>query len=477
LRSSCVSVCVRSLIVLLWLSPTIAFTASAHAATAGGITVSAPASGSTEASPVHFVASATAQTGRTITRLRIYIDNVKTYDVRASTLNTQLALDTGSHFAVVQAWDSAGKVYKKALSLTISNSGPNPSGAEYYVAPGGSDSSAGTASAPWATITHAAKLVKPGATVHVASGTYRAVTTSISGTASSRIRFISDVKWGAKIRTSGVESMWNNTANYVDIVGFDISGDGRLGILNTASFVRIMSNNVHNIPGDCSSSGGAGIDNAEFTASDDDVIGNVVHDIGNPAVQCYSVQGIYHSNLRGHILNNISYRNAAWGIHLWHAPSNVVVANNLVFQNGEGGIVVGAGDAPGGVTATGIIVTNNIVMENNSSWGAGLAIYETGLTGTSNRYINNLIWSNTQGIVLQNGLVAQGTINASPLLVNYQPNGSGDYHLTSGSRAINAATATDAPSNDLDGAPRPFGSGPDIGPYEFGSAPAAWPWQ
>jgi len=319
-------------------------------------------------------------------------------------------------------------------------------------------------------------MVKPGSVVHVAPGTYGVVNSTISGTSTARIRFVSDVKWGAKIVGSGTDTAWTNSGNYVDIVGFDISGNVRIGVLNNASFVRTIGNNVHNIAGSCSSNGGAGIDNASFTGTDNDIIGNVVHDVGNPTVQCYTVQGIYHSNLRGHILNNISYRNAAWGIQLWHAANNVVIANNLVFQNGEGGIVVGDGDAPGGVTDDNTVVTNNIVMDNRSTWGAGLAIYEAGPTGTGNKYINNLIWNNTQGIVLQNGLHDTGTINADPLLVNYQPAGGGDYHLQSTSRAINSGTTLNTPPKDFDGAPRPFGTGPDIGPYEYGSTATAWPW-
>jgi parallel beta-helix repeat protein len=136
------------------------------------------------------------------------------------------------------------------------------------------------------------------------------------------------------------------------------------------------------------------------------------------------VQGIYHSNLRGHIMNNIVYRAWAYGIHLWHAPKNVVIANNLVFQNGEAGVLIGAGDAPGDAVASGMVVANNMILDNPAStWGKGHAIVESGLTGTDNKYINNLIWNNKQGIRLQNGNVAIGTFNTDPQLLNYQANG------------------------------------------------------
>jgi hypothetical protein len=259
-------------------------------------------------------------------------------------------------------------------------------------------------------------------------------------------------------------------------MGFDVTGNVDVGIQNDGSFVRIIGNNVHNIPGSCSSNGGAGIDNDSFTATDNDIVGNVVHDIGNPAVQCATVQGIYHANLRGHIVNNISYHNAAWGIHLWHAATNVVIANNLVFQNGDGGIVVGAGDAPGGVIDDNTIVSNNIVMSNGSNWGSGLGISEQGSTGTGNQYLNNLIWNNTQGIVLQNGLHDESTIRTDPQLVNYRLGGRGDYHLRPTSPAISSGSAQGLPPIDFDGAPTATDARPHIGPYVFPSKAALWPW-
>ena len=318
-------------------------------------------------------------------------------------------------------------------------------------------------------------MVQPGSVVHVLPGTYAGVTSNTSGTASARIRFVSDVQWGAQIRTVGLQQMWLNNGSYVDIMGFDISGDGRLGILNEGSFVRIIGNNVHNIPASCTSDGGAAIDNANYSGSDDDVIGNVVHDIGDPPGSCNTVQGIYQSNLRGHISNNIVYRVSAWGIQLWHAANNVTITNNLVFANGGsglgGGIIVGDGDSPGGVTCDNTVVNNNIVMDNG-----GVAIEELGNVGTHNVYENNILFQNLGEFSLLSGN-AVNTLTVNPLLVNYQPDGSGDYHLTAGSPAINAGTSQGAPSNDFSGGARPVGGAYDIGPYEYNSVPVPWPYE
>lgn len=391
-----------------------------------------------------------------------------------------LALPFGAILMAPLLWQPSNSLQSETCSLCLAvASGGLPTTA-FYVSPAGNDAANGSASAPWATIQRAADAVRPGTIVHVAPGTYiEAIKTTTSGaSAAARVTFLSDSKWGAKIVAPLSYSAWENRGDYVDIEGFDITGDGRLGILNLGSFVRIMGNHVHNIPAKCSEDGGAGINNANYNASDDDVIGNLVHDIGATlSVKCGTVQGIYHANLRGHIINNIVYRAWGAGICLWHAPKNVVIANNLVFQNGAAGILIGAGDAPGGVVASGMLVVNNMVLNNPAStWGNGQAIVESGLTGTDNKYINNLIWNNKQGIVLQNGVVAAGTINADPRLVDYQANGSGDYHLSASSPMIGAGTLTGAPPIDFDGRIRPTNKRPDGGPYQYGAAQAVWPW-
>jgi acid phosphatase len=82
-----------------------------------GVTVCSPASGSSQSSPVHFTASASSN--HPINAIRIYVDNVSAYTVHASSLDTSLALSSGNHFVVVQAWDSTGAVFKTPLNLTV----------------------------------------------------------------------------------------------------------------------------------------------------------------------------------------------------------------------------------------------------------------------------------------------------------------------------------------------------------------------
>jgi hypothetical protein len=91
-----------------------------------GITVNSPSNGATVASPVQFSASAANATA-----MQIYVDDQLAYQVNASSINTSLAMSSGGHSVVVQAWDQSGNVTKSPLSITVSGgsggSGGGPS--------------------------------------------------------------------------------------------------------------------------------------------------------------------------------------------------------------------------------------------------------------------------------------------------------------------------------------------------------------
>jgi phosphatidylinositol-3-phosphatase len=82
-----------------------------------GVTVCAPTPGETSGSPVHFVAAAKASLP--ITAMRIYVDGVSKYTTSASSLNYELSLSAGSHSVTVQAWDSAGAVFKNSMTIKV----------------------------------------------------------------------------------------------------------------------------------------------------------------------------------------------------------------------------------------------------------------------------------------------------------------------------------------------------------------------
>src|SRR5713101_8814116 len=261
---------------------------------------------------------------------------------------------------------------------------------DLYVSTTGSDSNAGTQTSPFKTILAASLAAQPGTTVHVAPGTYDGgFTTTTSGTAASPIHYVSDTPGGAKIvpgLNSTYDMGWDNRGAYVAIDGFEVDGTNnsgtqwRLGIYTTGSYSVIEHNNVHNIAGSITSSGGAGIEgDSYYGGSHIDLIGNVVHDIG-PTSGGNTIQGIYE-NASGNVTNNLEYRAAGWGIALWHDANHVNIVNNTVLNNSSGGITVVGGDlintAP---TDDYTVVANNIVANNR------IGIDEYGVTGTHNVY-------------------------------------------------------------------------------------------
>jgi hypothetical protein len=349
-------------------------------------------------------------------------------------------------------------------------------GRQYFVSNAGNDQHDGSLAHPWASLQHAADKAEAGSTIHVLPGLYRGpVVTRLSGQAGAPIRFLSERQWQARIIVTSDSAVWTNSGSYVDIAGFDVSGSGAYGILNLGSNVRIVGNYVHDIAAaGCTSDGGAGIDNADASGHDNDIIGNTVKRVGHAGSRCNRVHGIYHSNHGGYIWNNISCDNQGWGIHLWHAAQAVVIANNLVCRNGEGGIIIGAGDTPGAAPADHMLVTNNILIGKGNP-DPGYAIEEFGSLGKDNHYLNNLIVGREQKIILKNGNHIAATIWTNPGFVNDQQNAA-DYHLAAGSPAIGTGTAAGAPPLDMDGRARPVLGRWDIGPYQYQSQGKPWPW-
>jgi len=360
-------------------------------------------------------------------------------------------------------------VLLSALLLSINIGWAANTQHELYVSPNGSDQADGSSSRPWQTIGEAVAHVHSGDTVHVLPGTYlvgMGIVTSANGKSDKRIKYVSEVKWGAKIiATGGMPSAaWENSGNYVDIVGFDITGDGNEGILNRASHVRIIGNHVHNFPATfCklrSPTAAAINSGANYSAEDNDVIGNVVHDVGYPKA-CNVGQGIYHANKGGRIENNVSFRNSAYGVCLWHAATANVVTNNLLYDNGLGGVWIGA-DPANGKTNENSVIANNIIYRNGD-W----AIREDGNVG-GNRYEHNLIYGNGHGdklLLIRNQDVA--TIHADPKFVHFLPDGTGDYHLMPGSPALGSASPDNLPPQDFYDTRRTHS---DLGPFARPSA-------
>ena len=351
------------------------------------------------------------------------------------------------------------------------DSSASTSSKSLYVSTTGSDSNPGTQAAPVKTIARADALASAGYTIHVAAGIDKVSAASLgsagiltkkNGTATARIKFVSDVKWGAKLIVSGTGITWDSRGKYVDIDGFDISGTGRHGILAGGLNRTITNNSIHDLTfsAGCNGSGGAAID--KYGPVGNIIIDrNVVKNIGYEMIgSCNTVQGIYIANAYNLVTNNIVSGVAAVAIQQWHGATASTIVNNTVFHSEEG-ILIGQGDA--GATSGGSqnnFVANNIVYDN-----ATYGIIEGGKVGRNNKYANNLVASSSTNWRVSGAV--SGSISSNPLFVNYQANGSGDYRVISSSPAIDRGTSALAPKIDMALAGRPRGVAVDVGAYEF----------
>jgi parallel beta-helix repeat protein len=397
----------------------------------------------------------------------------------------------------------------------------------YFVATNGSDGGAGSSAAPWRTLQHAVDSVKPGDVIEVETGTYAGCRIGNSGTASAPITLEAapgaavtvnapgaSNKHGSDIEVenfSGTVSYWTiqglTVQNAPTNAGIDIrvtshitvqnctcTGNNNWGIFLAFSDYPVIQNNVcansknqHGIydsnSGDYPTITGntvygnkdCGIElNGDVSQGGDGIITgavitrNIVYNngsAGGAAINCDGVQGSL-------IENNLLYNNFASGIALFQIDGGGPSSGNLVENNT---VVMASSKSRWALTitngSTGNTVLTNILLTTYAGQGA-ITIDSASLVGFKSDY--NIVVSafNTGGSNLslsqwqaQTGQDSHSFVATSAqLFVNPAK---GDYHLSATSPAIDKGTSTTAPPIDLDGNPRPYGKGYDIGCYEW----------
>lgn len=354
--------------------------------------------------------------------------------------------------------------------------------AELFVSPNGNDQNPGTKASPFKTISKASTLAKPGTTVYVAPGTYAGgFRTAASGTATLPIRYVSEVKWGAKIVGSSGYN-WLNLGNYVTIDGFEVTGSNTTAGLVSGPWsggdvghnFTAINNYIHDIAINvCGSSGAIHV----FSKTGKSIITNNI--VRNVAVglmgRCPTMQGIYIAEPDTYVANNLVSGVAAVGIQQWHGATRSRIINNTVF-NSLIGYLIGSGDS--GTLPNGS--QNNLVANNISYNNRKYGYIESGKTSL-NTYLHNLVYIGKEPEV-QNSINWRitgkivGSMNANPMFVNYQANGLGNYRLSKSSSAIDSGdSSVSLPKTDLDGKARLQGRTYDSGAYEYASEVAPPP--
>jgi Bacterial Ig-like domain (group 2)/Right handed beta helix region len=363
-------------------------------------------------------------------------------------------------------------------SAALSVSGQTPlytlgNGANYYVAPTGSDANPCTAAAPCYTLGRVSQLMGPGDNAHVAPGnytwSYSSNRVSKSGTATAPISYVSDTKWGAKIYGADCSPITNDGA-YVQIINFDVTGSCVQGITTNGSYSKIIGNRVHDMPGTQLTAAIVG-DCCSYSSTGIQIIGNVVDNIG-PWGQVNQTHGIYVASANAVVENNIVTRAASACIQTYHGATHLIISNNVVANCGRYGIQISA-DAT--VTINDYTTVNNNIIVNGGQYG----IHEGYSLGSHIVYNNNIVYNNPAGNIsgttgVQSGTITLTSAQFSTLFVHYTGDMNGDYHLQKGAVAIDAGTTVCVasvslcvPTLDLDGLIRPRGAAYDIGAYEY----------
>lgn len=290
--------------------------------------------------------------------------------------------------------------------------------AEYYVAPAGSDSSAGTMAQPFATLQKAANTAAAGDTVWIRGGTYSIVTPATSGaginitksgTATNRIKFWA---YAGEVPVFDFSKMVISTTGYTS--GFAVSG----------SWLHFKGLEIRNVPMNTRSNTGFGVNDPAH----DDIFEllNIHHISGT---------GLFISHgTGGHlILNSDSHDNYdptstqgdgqnadGFGAHYqesgatttfrgcrawWNSDDGwdlisqeypVIIENSWAFGNGyidSGASRPGDGNGNGfkaGSSKTG----KRHVVRNNVAWGNAAAGFYANHSSGGNDWFNNTSYNN-----------------------------------------------------------------------------------
>ncbi len=88
-----------------------------------GVSVTSPTNGSTDQSPVNYIATATTTCSKGVASMGVYVNNNLTYVVDGASLNTKLTFNNGSYNTVVEEWDKCGGASYTPVNITVSGSG------------------------------------------------------------------------------------------------------------------------------------------------------------------------------------------------------------------------------------------------------------------------------------------------------------------------------------------------------------------
>jgi parallel beta-helix repeat protein len=297
----------------------------------------------------------------------------------------------------------------------------------------GSDSAAGTPSAPWRTATKLLSSLQAGDVGCFAGGqTFGSadvedmvaasdvtITSAPGGTPATLVGLL--YLQGSRITVTGLRLDGHNSFSEASN---GASVQGQAGIFVVGDDLRIVGNDISNgHTAIC-----VGVGNPPAKPQRALIDGNRIHACG-VLPQTHGEHGIYLGHGTGTtISNNIIYDIADFGIQLYPDATNTTVQNNIVSGTGEvGGIVIGA---EGGTPSSGTTIRRNIITHTK---GLAITTYWGGAVGSGNVATDNCtadtaaqvqvagLTVTSQKVVADAGLDANFMLNAGSACLGYGP--------------------------------------------------------
>ena len=337
-------------------------------------------------------------------------------------------LPTLRRIAALAAVSAAGL----ATAGAASSSASDPA-CTRVAAPGGSDSAAGTAAAPFASAQRLVDSLSPGDVGCLRQGTYHENVTVNHGGSGDSSRVVIRSYDGERATVAG-RLYVPDRANYVTIQQLNLDGHESPTCSSGSTCTRLPSptvNGDHIIFQDNDVSNGHtaicfNLGNASYGRAVADVIQrNRIHDCGRIPSSNHD-HGIYLSYSDDtKVLDNVIYDNADRGVQFYPDAQHSLVRGNIIDGNGEGVIFSGAGSAASNDnTVENNVITNSKLRHDVESWYPDIV-------GRGNVVRNNCIHGGAQGALGSGyGFDIQTNLQVDP---QYVDGGAKDFRLAAAS--------------------------------------------
>ncbi len=319
--------------------------------------------------------------------------------------------------------------------VLVSAPAASAAGCDRVASPAGSDSEAGSETAPFRSAQKLVDSLAAGQTGCLRAGNYTEnVKIARGGSASAPVVLSS---WPGEQATV-VGRLWvAKGANHVTVEHLYLDGRNASRLpsptINAANTTFRHNDVTNQHTGICFSLGASSVGNDPIwgRATDTLIEDNRIHDCGRlPATN--QDHGVYiEASDRVVIRDNWIYDNADRGVQLFPDAQNTTIANNVIDNNGEGVNIGGDGGlASSNNTIENNLITNSTIRANVETWWG-----DDSPVGSGNVVRGNCLASGKGGqVASERGLSATDNLVAHP---DYSAAAQGDYRVPAGSPCSN----------------------------------------